>query len=215
MNEKPKYNPLIHQRRSIMLTGYDYSRDGLYFVTICCHAMESRFGKIENYEMFLNECGVIAFNEWVKMPERFKNIEPDVFQIMPNHMHAIVSLNSVGAALAAAPDANAPNADLPGTAAPDQSLIANPGQPHEPGQPQGLPVQPHPSPTLGDIIGAYKSLVANACLELFKSRNESMGKLWHRNYHEHIIRNERSYQIISEYIINNPAKWNEDKYNNE
>jgi len=37
-------------------------------------------------------------------------------------------------------------------------------------------------------------------------------KLWQRNYWEHIIRNEQSYQTISEYIINNPAKWNEDKF---
>jgi putative transposase len=34
-----------------------------------------------------------------------------------------------------------------------------------------------------------------------------MGKLWQRNYYEHIIRNEYSYQIISEYIITNPARW--------
>ncbi|MBS1550319.1 MAG: hypothetical protein JSS94_10720, partial [Bacteroidetes bacterium] len=38
-------------------------------------------------------------------------------------------------------------------------------------------------------------------------------KLWQRNYYEHIIRNEKSYQNISAYIINNPAKWNDDKFN--
>jgi len=37
-------------------------------------------------------------------------------------------------------------------------------------------------------------------------------KLWQRNYWEHIIRNEQSYQTISDYIINNPAKWNDDKF---
>jgi REP element-mobilizing transposase RayT len=36
------------------------------------------------------------------------------------------------------------------------------------------------------------------------------GKLWQRNYWEHIIRNEQSYQNISKYIINNPAKWAKD-----
>lgn len=39
-----------------------------------------------------------------------------------------------------------------------------------------------------------------------------MGKLWQRNYYERIIRNERAYQNISNYIINNPSKWNEDKF---
>ncbi|HSI70057.1 MAG TPA: hypothetical protein VK941_07480 [Gillisia sp.] len=39
-----------------------------------------------------------------------------------------------------------------------------------------------------------------------------MGKIWQRNYWEIIIRNERSYQNISAYIINNPKKWKEDKF---
>ena len=39
-----------------------------------------------------------------------------------------------------------------------------------------------------------------------------MGKFWQRNYYEHIIRNENAYHTISNYIINNPAKWNSDKF---
>jgi hypothetical protein len=66
------------------------------------------------------------------------------------------------------------------------------------------------APTVYDIVGAYKSLVANECLKLFKINNETMGKLWQRNYHEHIIRDEQSYLKISEYIINNPANWDND-----
>ncbi|MBL0053019.1 MAG: hypothetical protein IPP29_16670 [Bacteroidetes bacterium] len=37
--------------------------------------------------------------------------------------------------------------------------------------------------------------------------------LWQRNYHDHIIRNEQSYINISDYIINNSKKWNDDKFN--
>jgi putative transposase len=91
------------------------------------------------------------------------------------------------------------------------------------GQPQGLPLRnnddviekniiPIKPPTVGDIVGAYKSLVANGCLDIYKTKNETMGKLWQRNYYEHIINNELSYQTISDYIINNPAKWNDDKF---
>ncbi|KAA6331893.1 hypothetical protein EZS27_019543 [termite gut metagenome] len=68
------------------------------------------------------------------------------------------------------------------------------------------------APTVGNIVGAYKSLVMNRCLEIYKSKNECMGKLWQRNYYEHIIRNERSHQIISEYIANNPVNWKDDKF---
>jgi putative transposase len=73
------------------------------------------------------------------------------------------------------------------------------------GQPQGI------ARTVGDIVGAYKSLVAKGCLEVYKSKNEIMGKFWQRNYYEHIIRNESAYFRIEEYIINNPQKWDTDK----
>jgi len=75
--------------------------------------------------------------------------------------------------------------------------------------------------TIGDIVGAYKSLVALECLKIFKIRNVHikpepiMGKLWQFNYWEHIIRNDRAYCNISEYILNNPAKWNAKKFEQE
>ena len=69
--------------------------------------------------------------------------------------------------------------------------------------------------TLFDVVGAYKSLVANACLSIYKSKNQTMGKLWQRNYYEHIIRNERAYQNISNYIIDNPAKWTVNKFHKQ
>ncbi|CAN5252261.1 transposase [soil metagenome] len=90
------------------------------------------------------------------------------------------------------------------------------GQPHDvtgqppdgTGQPQGIA----PTATVGDIVGAYKSLVSNACLDIYKSKNEMMGKFWQRNYYEHIIKNEQSYKTISNYIITNPANWKDDKF---
>jgi REP element-mobilizing transposase RayT len=59
--------------------------------------MQYRFGNIENDEMTLNEYGTIAYNEWIKLTERFSNFELDVFQIMPNHMRSIIALNPVRA----------------------------------------------------------------------------------------------------------------------
>jgi putative transposase len=65
---------------------------------------------------------------------------------------------------------------------------------------------------ISDIVGAYKSLVANECLKIYKSKNETMGKLWQRNYYEHIIRNSKSYHTIANYIVNNPVNWKQDKF---
>jgi len=178
-----KYNPLIHHRRSIRLKGYDYSKAGAYFITICCEDRLHRFGTVSGNEMILNESGTIAYHEWINLADRFSNFELDVFQIMPNHMHGIIILSDVGATLAVAQEENTLNRATARVA-----------------------------PTISDIIGAYKSIVSNACLQLFKSHNKIMGKLWQRNYYEHIIRDERAYQNISKYIINNPGEWNEDKF---
>ncbi len=184
-----KYNPKVHHRRSIRLKGYDYSREGLYFITICCQDRICRFGYIENDGMHLNEFGQIAYDEWMKLNERFNNMQIDVFQIMPNHMHGIISLHTptVGAGFTPAQNAGQPQIND--------------------GQPRGV------APTsVSDIVGAYKSLVANGCLEIYKSKNETMGKLWQRNYYDHIIRNEKSYHKIADYIMNNPANWEKDKF---
>lgn len=46
-------------------------------------------------------------------------------------------------------------------------------------------------------------------------RNTPGVKNWQRNYHDHIIRNDKSYQNIRNYIVNNPQKWMNDKFNTE
>lgn len=63
------------------------------------------------------------------------------------------------------------------------------------------------APTLGRIVGALKSLSANHCRE-----KGLTGSLWQRGYYEHVIRNEKDYNEICEYIENNPARWVEDRY---
>ncbi|WP_271425194.1 transposase [Aequorivita sinensis] len=168
--------------------------------------------------MHLNEYGEIAYTQWVKLAERFNNYELDVFQIMPNHMHGIIVLNNPTTAIivdadndiknaaAGAPLAGAlSGADLIMGAGVD-SIKGAGASPARTGENSGN------SGNLGDIVGAYKSIVANECLKIYKSNNERMGKLWQRNYYEIIIRNEKSYARISEYIMNNPAKWDADKF---
>ena len=49
------YNPNIHHRKSIRLKEYDYSKEGLYFITICCDARKHLFGVIVDGKMILNE----------------------------------------------------------------------------------------------------------------------------------------------------------------
>ena len=61
-----------------------------------------------------------------------------------------------------------------------------------------------PAKTIGAIIKGIKS-----------ATSRQIGcSIWQRNYYEHIIRNEKEYYKIVEYIQNNPLKWEEDEYFN-
>ena len=43
-------------------------------------------------------------------------------------------------------------------------------------------------------------------------QNTTIHTPWQRNFYEHIIRDEKSHVNMSEYIINNPVTWREDRY---
>ncbi|MCK4542857.1 MAG: transposase, partial [Spirochaetales bacterium] len=85
------------------------------------------------------------------------------------------------------------------------------GQPHKTGQPQGI------APTVGNIVGAFKSLSTNEYIRGVNQLNwQSFNKkLWQRNYYEHIIRDEEDYNRIFEYIESNPLKWEIDSLHHD
>lgn len=68
--------------------------------------------------------------------------------------------------------------------------------------------------TIPDIIHRFKTLTTKRYTDGVKEHGWTPfpGKLWQRNYYEHIIRDEESHYRISEYIINNPENWKEDDY---
>ena len=193
------YNPNKHHRRSIRLKGYDYSQAGLYFITICVQDRKCLFGNIVNGEMILNDAGKMADNEWVKIPERFTNVQLHEYIVMPNHFHAIMEI--VGATLVVAQNNESVIRD-------NESVDDEQGQPQgiaqnnesvddEQGQPQGIaPTKPK---TVGDIVGAFQSIVTVEYIHGVKQLGWQWfnGKLWQRNYWEHIIRDEQSYRHIS------------------
>ncbi len=88
-----KFDPEIHRRRSIRLKGYDYSRVGAYFLTICTRNRESIFGDVIGGEMVLNDDGIIVADEWRKSGVMRNEIELDEWVVMPNHFHGILIVN--------------------------------------------------------------------------------------------------------------------------
>ena len=281
-----RYNPDFHNRRSIRLKGYDYSIEGLYFITICCQNRICRFGTIENGKMILNEYGIIAYNEWVNTPKIRPNVELGEFIIMPNHIHGIIAITdrppirrgelhsplldssqldliqthsplldssqlhstlldsddikkgvcnrgvcNRGVCKTPLPDVgitgeyqkgecNSPipdvgntgeyqkgecNSPIPGVCKTPQPSVGKTGVCSR-GE-CNSPLR-SPSQTVGAIVRGYKSSVTKQLGVL--GFNE---KLWQRNYYEHIIRNDQSFQNITEYIITNPMKWDNDTFN--
>jgi putative transposase len=192
------------RRHSIRLKDYDYSEAGAYFITICTKTKECCFE-------IHPELKDILQIEWDLLSRRFPTMIPDCFVVMPNHLHAIIiltgnsncivginqkaetnKLNLVGATLAVAQQANV--------------SLAHPGD--------DIPEKLNCPPSIGDIVGAYKSLCVNKWLKTIVNTGLNIpGKFWQRNYYEHIIRDEEDLNRVREYIINNPLNWCFDRNN--
>ena len=56
------------RRKAIRLKGYDYSRNGLYYVTICTKDRKCLFGEIKDGKMQKNEYGEILESVWNMQP---------------------------------------------------------------------------------------------------------------------------------------------------
>lgn len=189
-----KYDPTKHHRRSIRLKGYDYHNAGVYFITIC----------VKNRECILDDIilNSIIKDVWFSLPLWFPNIELDEFVIMPNHVHFVIWLGVLDAHV------GTPLAGILNTQEKDG------GKPRPYVLPS--PQRTNPNPTLGDVIGAFKSLVFKTYLNWIKTNSVSkQAKFWHDNYYEHIVRNERELNAIRQYIIDNPRNWDIDRDNLE
>lgn len=89
---KSTFDPERHHRRSIRLSGYDYSQEGAYFLTIVARNRACLFGKVVDGEMRLNDVGLIVQEEWMKTAVLRPRVVLDEFVVMPNHIHGIIML---------------------------------------------------------------------------------------------------------------------------
>jgi REP element-mobilizing transposase RayT len=96
------YNPDLHHRRSIRLQGYDYTRAGAYFVTICSQRRVRLFGQVASGIFQPSMYGEIVAESLDTLSEHFAYVTLDAWVVMPNHLHAIVVLDDVPAAERAA-----------------------------------------------------------------------------------------------------------------
>jgi putative transposase len=210
-----RFHPERHHRRSIRLKGYDYRQAGAYFVTICTQDRAFLFGQVVHDEMQLNDAGKMVYDVWNDLPAFYPSVQTDAFIVMPNHIHGIIIL--VGADPRVCPNADPrvcpaqPSVGVGPRACPDSGPRACPGQPQELGQPQEV------APTLGlpDVVHRFKTMTTKRYADGVKRLGWEpfRGRLWQRNYYEHIIRNEESLDRIREYILTSPMRWVLDRKN--
>jgi REP element-mobilizing transposase RayT len=79
------------------------------------------------------------------------------------------------------------------------------------GQPQGVA----PTLSLPDVVHRFKTMTTKRYADGVEQCGWRLfpGRLWQRNYYEHIIRNEGDLDAIRRYIACNPLRWHLDREN--
>lgn len=198
-------------RRSIRLRGYDYTRAGAYYVTVCTQDRLPLFGDVANGAMACNAMGDIVKRCWDAIPEHMPMVVCDAFVVMPNHVHGIIVITDmVGGSLPgnvsvgdanSRPLRNTGPADDPGDA-PRSDGVDVPRRP---------PIAIMPRNSLGHIIQTFKAAVSRQAI-----RDGLIPRgtpIWQRGYYESIIRDAASHDRIAQYIAENPANWMNDRLN--
>lgn len=183
-----RYDPTKHHRRSIRLRGHDYAGGGAYFITICTQDKQCVLGRIAEGQMFVNEAGQIVQRAWERLPESFPGVLLDTFQIMPNHLHAVLVIPGAGLE--------------PGLAWATSAPMFEPGRKAESAPSRTL--------ALGNVVGAYKSILT---IEVNRFQANPGRRLLQRNFYEHVIRSVDALEKIRDYIRHNPERWWEDPEN--
>ncbi|TVR78698.1 MAG: hypothetical protein EA409_10265 [Saprospirales bacterium] len=189
---------------------WDYGWNAAYFVTICTKNRECWFGDVVDGMMDLSPIGHIANSCWHEIPNHFPFVESGAHIIMPNHVHGIVIINK--------PDdgrtderINEHTVETQNFASllPNADMSSEPSEPPEP--PSNKPKNQFgpQSKNLASIIRGFKIGVTK------NARQINPDFTWQSRFHDHIIRDEKSFQRISEYIINNPLKWSDDEFYNK
>jgi REP-associated tyrosine transposase len=199
-------NSVNYNRQSIRLAAHDYSQAGRYFITVCIKNHLQLFGNINNHKMQINSAGLMIKKWYCELANKYPNIRLREYIVMPNHFHGIIEITNANAKI---PDAHV------GTSLRGRPVFC-PGT-------QRNNCQKHPTygsnnqkynASIFDMMDWFKTMTTNAYIRGVKNDNWQRfdGKLWQLRYWDNIIRDDKSYQKISEYIINNPFNWQEDRF---
>lgn len=166
---------------STRLSHWDYGANALYFVTICCKNRYCFFGDISNGKMILSDIGKMADKFWLEIPRHFPFVVLHNHVIMPDHVHGIIEIAKS-------------NDGIGGT----QNFASLRPTDTPPSTQNKFGPQ---SKNLASIVRGFKIGVTK------NARQIDPAFAWQPRFHDHIIRNHKSYQRISNYIADNPKNW--------
>jgi len=182
----------MNERKNIRLQNWDYASAGDYFITICTKDREHYFGEIIDDKMQLSNVGTIAYVLWYEIKNHTENVNLEAFAVMPNHIHGIITISPIAVI---------------------DSVVVGTGHALSLLQQQRKQLAVPPSRfqnigknTISSIVGSYKSAVTKYAHRLGYKFN------WQSRFYDNIIRDKKSYQTITRYIINNPKNWEKDKF---
>ena len=191
----------MSDRHAFRAEWHDYN-SGIYFVTICSKDKQHIFGKIKDSIMILSDIGKIVERCILDISNHHTNVELWNHVIMPNHIHMVINL------------ATPPPV---GT-----RYIASAQAMHNAGQNMGCLRAPrhgepcedfHHNSSLAVVVGTFKAavtrLMRTRCIASLR-RQHQIQTVWQPRYHEHIIRNQRAFENIMNYVDTNIEKWSHD-----
>jgi putative transposase len=167
---------------STRLQNWNYANEAMYFVTICTKNKENYFGEIDDSILQPTDIGKIAYTEWYKTLELRSDMKLESGEFQVMPNH-IHGIIMIGAN-----EFNTRRDAMHCVSEKYKNQFA----------PQ--------SKNLSAIIRGYKSAVTTF------ARKNGIKFEWQPRFHEHIIRSMDEYQKMSNYIINNPAQWQNDTF---
>lgn len=196
---------------------WDYSDDGAYFITLVTQNRICNLGTIVeahgSASLQLSDFGRIVKNEWAKSFGLRNELFVDEYNIMPNHIHAIIILDKNENHATAV--VNAVETHGRASLRPHPSHPSNQSNPPNPFNPSAFIRKPQ---SISSFIAGFKSAVNSKIDDYIDENNLNIAKynrnnhFFQPNYHDHIIRNPTEFERIQNYVLNNPMNWKDDKF---
>lgn len=189
-------------RKTNRLRNYDYSQNGMYFVTICAKDREELFGEIIGGRMVLNDVGKIVNEIWTQIPMHCSGVYLDEFIIMSNHIHGIIEIVNM---ICVGTQFIASEKNLNGKKDAINRVPTKTG---------GITGEYNPSLNPNSLSSIVRWFKGRCSFEIRKKLNP-IYFAWQPRFYDRIIRNETELNRIREYIYKNPHNWERDRNNVE